>query len=107
MSLELTARAADKIREALKERSGGRGVRVAIRTTGCSGLAYNIEFVDEQSQDDLVFTTNDVQIFVDPKSYSYVRGITMDYATEDFHEGFIFINPNEKARCGCGESFTV
>ena len=107
MSLEMTPRAADKIREALKERAQGKGVRVAIRTTGCSGLAYNIEFVDEQNQDDLVFTTNDIQIFVDPKSYSYVRGITMDYAIEDFHEGFVFINPNEKARCGCGESFTV
>ena len=107
MSLEITERAAVKIKQALDKRSSGQGIRVGVRTTGCSGLAYNLEFVDKANKEDLIFESQNIQIFVDPKSYSYVRGIRMDYETEQFNEGFVFINPNEKARCGCGESFTV
>lgn len=107
MSLEITERAAEKVRQALHKRNGGHGIRVGVRTTGCSGLAYSLEFVDAAHTGDLVFESQLIKIFVDPKSYSYLRGISMDYATEEFNEGFVFINPNEKARCGCGESFTV
>ncbi|CFO09322.1 iron-sulfur cluster assembly protein [Bordetella pertussis] len=74
-----------------------------MRTTGCSGMAYKLEYVDEQAADDVVFD----KVFIDPKSLAYLDGTELDYAREGLNEGFRFSNPNEKATCGCGESFTV
>ncbi len=83
------------------------GVRVAVRTTGCSGLAYVIEFVDELQSDDVTFEDQGVTLVVDKKSLLYLDGSVLDYTKEGLNEGFKFNNPNEKETCGCGESFTV
>lgn len=103
----LTERAAIKVKNTLKNRGHGVGIRVGVKTTGCSGLAYILEFVDSPKSEDLQFNTNGVDIFVDPKSLVYINGITMDWQKRGLNEGFEFINPNEKDRCGCGESFRV
>ncbi len=103
----LTEVAADRMRTFLKNRGKGIGVRVAVRTTGCSGLAYVIEFVDELQSDDVTFEDRGVTLVVDKKSLLYLDGSTLDFTKEGLNEGFKFNNPNEKETCGCGESFTV
>ena len=80
---------------------------MGIRTAGCSGLAYVLEFVDEPDPNDQRFESNGVSIFVDPKSLVYLNGLKMDFVKEGLNEGFKFSNPNQKGECGCGESFTV
>lgn len=83
------------------------GIRIGVKTTGCSGLAYVLEYVDEPDSSDLVFEKTGFSIFVDPKSHVYVDGLTVDYVRNGLNEGFEFKNPNERDRCGCGESFRV
>ena len=88
-------------------RGKGIGLRLGVRTTGCSGMAYVLEFVDVIDSHDVVFDTNGVSVVVDPKSLTYIDGIEVDYVRNGLNEGFEFINPIEKDRCGCGESFRV
>ena len=107
MSVTLTQQAADHISRYLQKRGRGVGLRLGVRTTGCSGMAYKLEYVDVAAQDDTVFEGFGVKVFVDPKSMPYLDGTQLDYAREGLNEGFKFSNPNEKAQCGCGESFTV
>lgn len=107
MAITLTERAADHISKFLTKRGKGIGLRIGVRTTGCSGMAYKLEFVDAVTNEDNVFEAHGVKLFVDPKSMPYLEGIELDFAREGLNEGFKFNNPNEKARCGCGESFTV
>ncbi|MCE2746822.1 MAG: iron-sulfur cluster assembly protein IscA [Burkholderiales bacterium] len=107
MAITLTERAANHISKFLTKRGKGIGLRIGVRTTGCSGMAYKLEFVDAVAEEDHVFEDHGVKIFVDPKSMPYLEGIELDFAREGLNEGFKFNNPNEKARCGCGESFTV
>ena len=107
MSVTLTQQAATHIGRYLQKRGKGIGLRLGVRTTGCSGMAYKLEFVDEVAPDDLVFETNGVKVFVDAKSLPYLDGMELDYAREGLNEGFKFNNPNVKDQCGCGESFNV
>jgi len=78
-----------------------------VKTTGCSGMAYVLEFVDQLNEEDEVFETNTVKIIIDPKSLVYLDGTELDFVKEGLNEGFQFNNPNVKDECGCGESFTV
>lgn len=108
MALTLTETAADRIYAFLENRGKGVGVRLAVKTTGCSGMAYVVEFVDEINKiEDEVFESHGVKIIVDKKSLVYIDGTEMDFVKEGLNEGFEFNNPNEKDSCGCGESFTV
>jgi len=107
VAITLTDVAAERILAFLANRGKGEGVRVGVKTTGCSGLAYIVEFVDQHDSDDMVFEDHGVKIIVDPKSLIYLDGTELDYAKEGLNEGFQFNNPNVKDMCGCGESFTV
>lgn len=108
MALSISEQAADRVKSFLENRGKGLGVRLGVKTSGCSGMAYVMEFVDEINEDeDEVFESNGVKIVVDKKSLVYLDGTEMDYTKEGLNEGFKFINPNEKDSCGCGESFTV
>ena len=103
----LTEKAAEKIKSQLTRRGRGLGIRIGVKTTGCSGLAYVLEYVDIINEHDRVFTSHDVNVYVDEKSMSYLNGITVDWVRNGLNEGFEFNNPNERDRCGCGESFRV
>ena len=105
--LTLTDRAAKKIQQVISKRGKGIGIRLGVRTTGCSGLAYVLEYVDTPKSEDKCIECNGCQLFVDPKSCVYLEGITVDYVRNGLNEGFEFNNPNERDRCGCGESFRV
>ncbi|HBS26340.1 MAG TPA: iron-sulfur cluster assembly protein IscA [Gammaproteobacteria bacterium] len=107
MAITMTDKAANRVQDFLKNRGKGVGIRLGIKTTGCSGMAYDIEFADEVEEFDEVFETNGVKIIVNPKSLVYLDGTEVDYTKEGLNEGFKFTNPNESDRCGCGESFTV
>lgn len=107
MGITLSKAAADRIRRFLANRGKGIGVRLGVKTTGCSGMAYTLEFADGVEPDDVVFESDGVKVVVSPKSLVYLEGTHLDYTKEGLNEGFKFQNPNEKARCGCGESFTV
>jgi iron-sulfur cluster assembly protein len=107
MSITLTDTAADRVKTFLAKRGKGVGLRVGVRTTGCSGMAYVIEFADELEEGDTVFEDKGVKVIVNPKSLVYLDGTELDFAREGLNEGFKFNNPNEKDRCGCGESFSV
>lgn len=107
MSVTLTPGAALHVQRYLQKRGKGLGLRVGITTTGCSGLAYKLEYVDEVAPEDQVFESHGIKVFIDPKSLVYLSGTELDYTREGLNEGFRFSNPNEKALCGCGESFTV
>jgi len=107
MGITLTESAADRVTKFLTNRGRGVGVRLGVRTSGCSGLAYVIEFVDEVKDDDEVFEDHGVKVIIDKKSLTYLDGTELDYAKEGLNEGFKFNNPNVKNECGCGESFTV
>ncbi len=107
MPITLTETAAEHVKDYLQNRGKGKGLRLAVKTTGCSGMAYVLEFVDEADESDKVFESNGVTIFVDPKSFVYVDGTELDYGKEGLNEGFKFNNPNVKDECGCGESFNV
>ena len=107
MSISLTESAVDRVKTFLEKRGKGVGVRLGVKTTGCSGMAYTIEFADEVDDTDTVFEQDGVKVLVNPKSLVYLDGTQLDFAKEGLNEGFKFNNPNEKDRCGCGESFTV
>ncbi|MDH5326229.1 MAG: iron-sulfur cluster assembly protein IscA [Gammaproteobacteria bacterium] len=107
MSITLTESAANRVKSFLENRGKGVGLRLGVKTTGCSGMAYIMEFADEVQAEDTVFEHHGVTLIVDPKSLIYLDGTELDYGKEGLNEGFQFNNPNEKDRCGCGESFTV
>jgi iron-sulfur cluster assembly protein len=107
MPVTLTEAAARHVNRYLAKRGKGIGVRLGVKTTGCSGMAYKLEYVDQASDEDHVFEDRGVKVLVDPKSLAYVEGTQLDFVREGLNEGFKFINPNERDRCGCGESFRV
>lgn len=107
MAISMTAAAAERVRSFLHNRGKGIGLRVGVKTTGCSGLAYVLEFVDTLNDDDQVFEYDDLKLIVDGKSLVYIDGTELDFTKEGLNEGFKFNNPNVKDECGCGESFTV
>ncbi|NOX77230.1 MAG: iron-sulfur cluster assembly protein IscA [Gammaproteobacteria bacterium] len=107
MAITLTDAAADRVKAFLENRGKGVGLRLGVKTSGCSGMAYVLEFVDQVESDDTVFKDKGVTVLVDPKSFLYLDGTELDYAKEGLNEGFQFNNPNVKDSCGCGESFTV
>ena len=106
MSVTLTEAAARRVRTYLDKR-GGVGLRVAVKTSGCSGMAYALEFADSAATEDVQFESHGVTVLIDPRSLPYVDGTELDFVREGLNEGFKFNNPNEKDRCGCGESFNV
>jgi iron-sulfur cluster assembly protein len=105
--ITLTAKAASKIQQTLTKRGRGQGIRIGVKTTGCSGLAYVLEYVDAPRDDDQCIQCMDCKIFVDPKSCPYLMGTQIDFVRQGLNEGFVFTNPNERDRCGCGESFRI
>jgi iron-sulfur cluster assembly protein len=107
--ITVTETATKKIKLNLERRGKGAGIRIGVRTTGCSGLAYTMEYVDEYTAEVGVtnFAQKDFVLLVDAKSLVYLNGLTMDWVRNGLNEGFDFINPNERDRCGCGESFRV
>lgn len=107
MALSLTEKAAKQVQKSLLKRGKGIGLRIGVKTTGCSGMAYVMEFVDELDEKDQLFESQGVKLFVDPKSLIYIDGTELDYVREGLNEGFKFNNPNVKNECGCGESFNV
>jgi iron-sulfur cluster assembly protein len=107
MSVGLTEAAARHITRYIGRRGKGVGIRLGVKTTGCSGLAYKIEFADEAAPEDIIFEQLGVKILVDPKSLPYIDGTELDFVREGLNEGFKFNNPNERDRCGCGESFRI
>ena len=107
MAITLTNSAAERVRTFLANRGKGIGLRLGIKTSGCSGLAYVLEFVDELNEDDNVFEQDGVKVIVDTKSLVYLDGTQLDFVKEGLNEGFKFINTNVKDQCGCGESFNV
>jgi len=108
MAITMTDAAADHVARYIEKRGQGEGIRLAVRTSGCSGMAYVLEFVDEVMDEDQVFTgPQDVKIYIDPKSLVYLDGTELDFVKEGLNEGFKFNNPNVSSECGCGESFNV
>ena len=105
--ISLSQLAAEKVKTQLERRGKGLGIRVAVKTNGFSGLSYVIEYVDVLQTEDMSFVSHSVHIFVDPKSLAYLDGLTMDWVRNGLNEGFDFVNPNERDRCGCGESFRI
>ncbi len=107
MAVTLTKRAATHISNFFAKRGKGEGLRLGVRTSGCSGMAYVLEFVDVIAPEDQVFEEHGVKVVIDPKSMLYLDGTELDFVKEGLNEGFKFNNPNVKDACGCGESFTV
>jgi iron-sulfur cluster assembly protein len=107
MSISMTEAAAKHVRRSLDGRGKGDGVRLGVRTTGCSGLAYVLEFVDSADSEDTVFELHGVKVIIDPKSLVYLDGTELDFVKEGLNEGFKFNNPNSRSECGCGESFNI
>lgn len=105
--ISITDIASKKVQQTIAKRGKGQGIRIAVKTTGCSGLAYVLEYVDEPSEYDIKIDCKGCSLFVDPKSCAYIQGMTVDYVRNGLNEGFEFKNPNERDRCGCGESFRV
>ena len=105
--ISLTEKALLKIQQVIARRGRGQGIRLGIKTTGCSGLAYVLEYVDVPTVDDICYNYKDCKIFIDPKSYIYLQGLEINYVRNGLNEGFEFNNPNERDRCGCGESFRI
>ena len=105
--IALTDKAATRVKQTLAKRGKGLGIRIGVKTTGCSGLAYVLEYVDTPDETDMSIDCNGCTLFVDPKSCPYVQGMTVDFVRNGLNEGFEFKNPNERDRCGCGESFRV
>lgn len=107
MSITMSESAVQQVKKSLIKRGKGLGIRLSVKTSGCSGLTYVMEFIDSKNATDNEFRFGDVSLFVDPKSLVYLDGTELDYRREGLNEGFRFNNPNVKAECGCGESFTV
>lgn len=107
MAINLTEAAARHVSRYIERRGKGLGLRLGVRTTGCSGLAYKLEYADELNPEDVRFESHGVTVLVDPKSLVYIDGTELDFVREGLNEGFKFNNPNMKSECGCGESFKV
>jgi iron-sulfur cluster assembly protein len=107
MTVTLTEAAAKHVSNFIAKRGKGIGIRLGVKTSGCSGMAYKLEFADAAEPEDVVFDTHGLKVLVDPRSLPYIDGTELDYAKEGLNEGFKFNNPNIKDQCGCGESFTV
>ena len=107
MAVSMTEAAARHVNRYLSKRGKGVGVRLGVKTTGWSGRAYKLEYVDELAAEDVVFEAHGLKILIDPKSLAYLDGTELDFVREGLNEGFKFNNPNERDRCGCGESFRV
>ncbi len=107
MALTLTEKAAKHVQKTITNRGKGIGLRLGVKTTGCSGMAYVMEFADKIDEQDQLFESQGIKIVVDPKSLIYIDGTELDYVREGLNEGFQFNNPNIKNECGCGESFNV
>ncbi|MBN8441722.1 MAG: iron-sulfur cluster assembly protein IscA [Thauera sp.] len=107
MGVTLSESAAKHVSSFIARRGKGVGIRLGVKTSGCSGMAYKLEFVDETLGEDLVFESHGVKVIVDPKSLPYLEGTELDFVREGLNEGFKFNNPNVKDQCGCGESFNV
>lgn len=107
MAITMTEAAANHVNKFLENRGKGAGIRLAVRTTGCSGMGYVLEFADEVDAEDQVFDIEGIKIIVDPKSLVYLDGTELDFVKEGLNEGFKFNNPNARSECGCGESFSV
>lgn len=106
--IQVTSEALARVRELLAQRGKpSLGIRIGIKTKGCSGLAYNLEYVDTQNALDEAFQIEDITLFIDPKAILYILGTEMDFETSELESGFVFKNPNEKGRCGCGKSFHI
>jgi len=107
MTISLTAAAASHIERYLTRRGKGIGLRLGVKTTGCSGLAYKLEYADALQPEDVVFESKGIKVLVDPKSLAYIDGTELDFTRDGLNEGFKFNNPNVQSECGCGESFQV
>jgi iron-sulfur cluster assembly protein len=107
MGVSITQSAAKHVAGQLLSRGKGLGIRLGVTTSGCSGMAYVLEFVDEAQPEDQVFEDHGVKVYIDPKSMVYLDGTELDFVREGLNEGLQFRNPNVSAECGCGESFTV
>jgi iron-sulfur cluster assembly protein len=107
MAITLTEAAADRVKKFIANRGKGVGLRLGVKTSGCSGMAYVVEFADQIEDDDMVYENHGVKVIVNPKSLVYLEGTELDYTREGLNEGFKFNNPNVKDSCGCGESFNV
>jgi iron-sulfur cluster assembly protein len=105
--INITDTASHKVKQTLSKRGKGLGIRIAVKTTGCSGLAYVLEYVDSPDDHDIKIDCEGCALYIDPKSCAYLQGMTIDYVRNGLNEGFEFKNPNERDRCGCGESFRV
>lgn len=105
--ITITDVASRKIQQVIAKRGHGLGIRLGVKTTGCSGLAYVLEYVDTPSADDVCVEQNGCRLYIDPKSLVYLQGLEVDYKRNGLNEGFEFKNPNERDKCGCGESFRV
>lgn len=107
MAISMTDAAVNHVARYLEKRGHGEGIRVGVRTSGCSGMAYVLEFIDQVEDEDQVFEFEGVRVAVDPKSLVYLDGTELDFVKEGLNEGFKFNNPNVSSECGCGESFNV
>ena len=107
MTITLSDAAAQHVSRFIAKRGKGIGIRLGVKTSGCSGMAYKLEFADTAEPEDIVFESHGLKVLVDPKSLPYLDGTELDYAKEGLNEGFKFKNPNVKDQCGCGESFNV
>lgn len=107
MAITLTEAAATHVSRYIARRGKGIGLRLGVKTTGCSGLAYKLEFADDAAPEDVSFESHGVRVLVDPRSLVYIDGTELDFVREGLNEGFRFNNPNVKSECGCGESFKV
>ena len=107
MAISLSESAARHVSNFIAKRGKGFGIRLGVKTSGCSGMAYKLEFVDQMEDEDEVFESHGVKVVIDPKSLAYLDGTELDFVKEGLNEGFKFNNPNVKDQCGCGESFNV
>jgi iron-sulfur cluster assembly protein len=107
MAITLTEKAASHVQNHLARRGKGIGLRLGVRTSGCSGLAYRLEYADSINPEDVQFESHGVKVVIDQKSLAFLEGTQLDYTKEGLNEGFKFSNPNVKDECGCGESFNV
>ena len=107
MALSLTERAAEQVKNYLRERGSGLGIRIIVQSSECSGMAYRLVFVDESEEGDTIFESHDAKVFIDPKSLIWLEGTEIDFLQSGDESGFFFNNPNVKNQCSCGDSFYV
>ncbi len=107
MAITITEAAAERINHSLQSRGSGVGLRIGVKTSGCSGYMYDIDYADEVTDNDQVFEANGAKVVIDNESLTFLDGTEVDYGREGLNEAFKFSNPNASAECGCGESFTV